>query len=594
MRKIIVVFLVCFWFFPGVAEAQNVQQAITRFLPHFAAGSLPASEWETSVNFFNSTAENNSILVELFDSTGNPLVVATSKGVGDKFGIVLGPNASDTVTIFRNNGFVSGWAKTTSFTPYGASLSFSQFVGGTLVGSATVLSSPTVNVLSFPLDRENGVALTNPGSQNANGSFTAFNKAGQKIKEGTFGFVRGGHFASYFREAPFFVEDEGTIVISSNIPISGMGLDFDGLVFKTLPSLPTPRKLDSIRSGVKIGFFYLNSNDRPPMDKEKIQKGIAEAIYFQKTLLDKEMVLNGFSPIENIPYDLEENGLPKVVMVQGENREQYWYSTPDKGVDAIDNAIKGRIPENWGYQVIFVDAFTENQGTVLAGGGGWFEGRLYLNAREIPLMDRKFFGDNSPCPHSPVRTKSDCANNAFTVFNHEAGHAFWALGHSSPADDSNQVVSSQMRFRSMMGPSARDGCFNPEQTGKGECILLPVEAEGIARGSTSRLNDFGWITEDESVPSVQILSKEFDGSRLKLVFSTDDSESGISSVYVTTNSNPFVQFWRQIDHRDNLSEMTIEATLKASEARRGLGLGVGYVNLVVLNNQGRYTIVNLY
>lgn len=567
------------------------QQQITKFLPHLVAGSLPASDWESEVFLVNLSGEPNIVTVEFFGHDGSPLIFSTSKGVGSSFKITLTNYASsDVLKIFRDIGLlVSGWAKVYATKPFAVDLEFRQFLSGAErpVGKADVLSSPAENVHTYPLSPNNGIALVNPGSQDASVNFTAFNRAGNKIREGNFVFKRGGHAAVFFKEAPFFLEEDGIIVIASNIPLSSIALNFDGLVFKTIPRIPTPRILDSPHSGIQIGFVYLNSNDRQPIQKAELQKYLAEAVHFQKTLLDKEMPLNGYDPIK-LPYDLEDNGLPKVVMVQGGNQELY--SFKNRSWDAINQLeidAKSYIPSHWKYIIYIPDVWKEDDDIPGNGGGGV----VYVSIQDVRYMDRAFLGDNTPCARVLGRTKSHCANSSLGHFNHETGHAFWNLEHSAFSDDSSTFLMDQMRFMSMMGRRG-DGCFNPKQVGKGECALLPVEALSIARGPLSRLNDFAWIPERDSWPIVEVISKEMTvGFRLKVVLRAEDAVFGISSVAINTSSaSPFIQYWKQIDHRDDLSAFTIETTIKPQKA----GNQLGTVYLLVKNNQGKATQIQLF
>ena len=596
MRKFMLcVFVICL--FTRIGEAQ---QLITRYFPHFVAGSLPASDWESKILFVNLSGGPNVVTVEFFDNSGAPISVSTNKGVNNSFTVNLPKPASDSVSsevlqIFRDSGlFVTGWVKAYSTEPFGADLEFKQFLPGSTqsVGKADVPPSPVENVLTYPLAPENAVALVNPGSQDANVNFTAFDRAGNKIRERSFVLGRGVHKAMFFKEDPFFLNEQGIVVIASNIPLSSIALEFEGLVFKTIPRIPTPRKLDSRRADIKVGFMYLNSNDRAPIPKEELQKYLAEAVYFQKFLLDRELPLNGFERVE-LPYDLEDNGLPKVVMVQGGDRERY--SNIKNGWKAVDNLnedIRDFIPKDWKFIIEIPDVWNDFDDIPGSGGGGFFAGEVHVSIQRVRYMDRKLFGNNSKCPLVPGLTLSDCANNAFGHFNHETGHGLWGLAHSAFGDDSHSDVARQMKFRSMMGRSAHNGCFNPENSGRNECALMPIEAEGIARAPLSNLYGFGWIAEDGSEPTVEILEKNFDGKRLRVVFRAEDLGSGVSSIAIyTLFTSPDTQYWRIIDHRDNLEFITIEADLKPQYAGNHQIIPI---YLRVSNNQTQDKLVPLF
>lgn len=607
MRKIFLV-LLFLMVFSDSGFAQNGAE-ITQFFPHFVAGSLSASDWESEIMIVNLAGEPNNVVIDFFDNIGNPQVVATSYGTNSSFVVALPRPAlesvsSDILKIFRNSGgFVTGWVKMHSTRPFGADLAFEQFVpGGTeSVGKADVPPSPVENVLTYPLAPNNGVALVNPSSQDANVTFTAFNRAGNKIGEGKFVLIRGTHKAMFFKEDPFFLDATGIIVIASNIPLSSIALEFKGLVFKTIPRLPTPRRLDySQRADTKIGFVYIYSNDRQV--QPNIQDRFAEYIEFQKTLLDREMLLNGFNRVQ-LPYDFDENGLPKVEIIDGGNREQY-FNYNGLGYervywDVIYKTIDARVPSNWSQKVIFFDMWLDREvngqrdDIIISGGGSW----SFISARYLPFLSKKYFGDKRPFHGVPIsefggkpmsngdeygaKTFEDLADTAISIVNHENGHSFFSLGHSDAGGSS--------RFRSMMGNAVPTGCMNPTRTK--ECGLLPIEANGVSLAKISKPNDFDWIdwnpSQYPSQTKVGILSKEIVGSRIRATFRVEDQESGVNSFSVQTyNRSPWTRFWKVIGHLENLENITFEADV--------LGASINDMFLIVINNQGKRILARLF
>ena len=506
MRKMMMALLILV-IVPVCAFAQNGAE-ITQFFPQLVAGSLSASDWESRVLLVNLGGEPNAVTVDFFDASGHPLTVSTNKCVASSFIVTLPKPASDSVSsdvleIFRNSGsFVTGWVKAHSTKPFGADLGFSQFAPGSTepIGKADVPPSPVENVFTYPLAPSNGVALVNPGSQDANVKFTAFDRNGNKLKEGTFGLARGAHMSTFFNQAPFFLDAVGIIVIASNVPLSGVSLEFDGLVFKTVPRIPTPRRLDSARAEAKIGFVYIRDNGR--QTQPGIQARLAEYVGFQQALLDKELPLNGFNRVQ-LPYDLDVNGLPKVEIIDGGNREQYFDYTKvgfeRVRWEVLEKEINAHAPSYWTRRVIFVDMWLDREvggmldDIVINGGGAG----SWISALYLPFLKKAYFGDKRQYRGVPIQefgdrpfpynrggneTFEDIADQAISVVNHENGHAFWALGHHS---------SDNPKFHSMMGDGSKRSCMNP--AGPVECILLQVEANGIAIGELSRSNDFGWI-----------------------------------------------------------------------------------------------------
>ena len=582
---------------------------ITQFLPHFVAGSLPGSDWESRILLVNLAGGPNTVTVTFFDNDGNPLAVSTNRGTDSSFVVTLPkptPEAvsSEVLEILRNSGsFVTGWAKVASLLPVGLNLEFKQFTPGSTepVGKADVPPSPVENVLTYPLSPNNGVALVNPGSQEANVSFTAFNRAGSKVKEGTFKLARGGHRAVFFREAPFFLDATGIIVMASNIPLSGVALEFEGLVFKTIPRLPTPRRLDSKASPAKVGFVYIYSDDRPP--QPGIQDRLAEYVGFQQELLDKEMLLNGFNRIQ-LPYDLDENGRPKVVIVNGGNREQYfdYNQKGDPFYRVRWEVLWGRANKeapDWDRIVLFADFWLDrlvdgNRDDITINGGG---SGANISALYLPFLRKSYFGDKrlyrgvpipefggKPMPFggSYGNTFEDLADASIALVNHENGHAFWFLPHSSTGNTDSNVPG----FYTMVGRISQVGCMNP--TRSAECILLPVEANKVATARFSRSNDYDWFDRQPSNPKVEILSKEIIGTKLRVTFKAEDPENGLRSFSVhTTASDPWTRSWRLFTHLDDLENVSVEVDITGRTTE-------DIIYLAVLNNRGSQETIILF
>lgn len=600
MRKICL-FLLILMIFPSLGFAQKDAE-ITQFLPHFVVGSLSDSDWESKILLVNLAGEENTITADFFDNFGNPLIVSTNKGVSSSFVVVLPkPDfdsvSSDVLEIFRNTGsFVTGWVKVRSKKAFGADLEFRQFLpGGTdPVGKANVSSSPVENVLTYPLAPNNAIVLVNPGSQDANINFTAFDRGGNKLKEGKFILARGGHMSTFFNQTPFFLDATGIVVVASNIPLSGIALDFEGLVFKTIPRISTPRRLDLQKSGNKIGFVYIHSDDRQP--QPGIRDRLAEYVKFQQSLLDKEMPINGLNHVQ-LPYDLDENGFPKVEIINAGNRDQY-FNYQKNGFermryDVFLKAINDKVPSYWEKFVVFADMWLDNEvngqknDVVISALGNY----SIISARYLPFLSAKYFGDKRPYRGIPIpefggkimpyggsygNTFEDLADSSIALVNHESGHAFWFLRHSDFGPNS--------RFVSMMGSTYQDGCMNIAR--QVECVLLPIEANGISIGKISKSNDFEWIPDDFSPPAVEILSKEIKGDKLILAFKAEDLESGINSFSIeTVNLAPWARYWRLVNHFDNLDYVVLETDVS--------GASTG-INLIVLNNKGNFSLVKLF
>ena len=116
-------------------QMQEARQSETvQYLPHFVAGSLPASDWESKILLVNLAGGPSSVTVDFFDNSGNPIVVSTNKGMNSSFVVTLSKPSSDSVSsdelvIFRNTGsFVTGWVKVRSTQLFSVDSEFKQFL----------------------------------------------------------------------------------------------------------------------------------------------------------------------------------------------------------------------------------------------------------------------------------------------------------------------------------------------------------------------------------------------------------------------------------------------------------------------------------
>src|SRR3989338_6543360 len=142
MRKMFLVLLFGFVVVSKV-EAQP-RQMITQFLPHVVAGKFPHLEYDSIVEFKNSSSEPTVVTVEFFNTTGERQIITTDKGMSDKFDFPIAGFGSFTAHVLRQDGpFITAWAKLESPTPFATFLTFRQFAPGAdePFSTATVFSS---------------------------------------------------------------------------------------------------------------------------------------------------------------------------------------------------------------------------------------------------------------------------------------------------------------------------------------------------------------------------------------------------------------------------------------------------------------------
>ena len=586
MRKILLVLLVLplLAVFRGNAEAQ-AQQEITQFLPHFAAGRTPVSEWNSVVSIHSRTSQENWVKIEFFDSIGQPVVLATDKGTNSKFLLKLSTGETDVsinLEILRSNAFSVGWERITSTCPVSTYLTFRNFLPGesATIGQASVFASPTDLVLNFPLDFENGVALVNPGTADANVKFVALDKAGNKIKEGAFPepLKRGYHVARYFSQEPFFLNDVGEIIISSNIPLSGIALDLDGLTFSTLPSLSPKRRLDNPYENFKINTIYIYPSDKEP--QRDVAKRVNEAFFQYESMMRRELRLYGtMAHIPELPVERDENGLPTVFSVKLSRPGGTYVSVEDVGEELRPEFIKKYGEKQWKsgprIGILFYDMPSGFKGTGLcysATGPSQYIASVQLSGDILPFLNSSYLENK--------QTFKNDAEYAFFVFGHELEHCLglnFHVGTQYLAPNKFEIK----LFQTLLNPTnLYEGCFNPIASGS-QCVLSPMEASILPRMPILNLDNYNWTNWDRWSPNLwepysQIISKELVGNRLKVVLrisetperdivSPNVTQSGIHSIWIESGDWPLVNFWKLLGHDDDLNNIIIDTVVRNTD-----------------------------
>lgn len=583
MRKflLILLLLVLAAFFCRNAEAQQV---MTQYLPHIVAGSLPDSEWDTVIEPKCLSSLPCPMTIEFFNSIGDPLVLDTNQGMSNRFDVVVSPGVpgpgSFVIHVRRGQQLVSGWARVTSTSTFSGIGKFRQFMpgGAEPIGVASVFFSPSDIVLTFDLKPSNGIALINPSTADATVTVTAL--TGRVEEKRTFTLVKGGHFAAFFREPLFnFGELTGNVVISSNVPIAGIELGFEGLEFFTLPSLPTIRRLDALHANIKIGAVYVYSSDRTP--QQDVANRIGEGFAQFEPLMRRELALNGaMQNVPKLPVDRDESGLPKVLVVKLQKPREEYFEERTKKVDfnALWKEIEPLLPEDWKYQVIYYDLWKVIGNDIEGvggenGGGGAFLGNAWISAVRFPFMKTSYFGDKRSYRDTPLpelggqkphwymgfgKTLEDSAEGAFHLFSHELGHAMGLNLHTSV----NYVEANTYPFKTIMNVSAWEGCFNPFNQ-KQQCVFSPMEASVLSVTPILNIDDYGWVLADPVFVffKLTILSKEWNGNRVKVTLRLEHKGDGIHSLWLETGLNPNTHFWKLLGHTDNLENFVIEADI---------------------------------
>lgn len=583
-------------------QFQNVQ-----YLPHIVAGTLSSSEWDTVIELKCLSSDPCPMTIEFFDSVGAPLVLDTDKGVSNRFDIVVSPGVpgpgSFPIQIRRNQQFVSGWARITSPSTFSGFGKFRQFELGGInpVGVASVFFSASDIVLTFDLKPSNGVALVNPSTADAMVTATAL-VGGREVVE-TFQLPKGHHKAMFFREPPFSFGDlTGNVVISSAVPIAGVELGFEGPEFFTLPSLPTIRRLDAKRANIKIGVVYACAEiglDHPCKKAEDVAQRVDKAFsLFEKTLRNEIALSGAMQNIAELPIDRDENGLPKVLMVKLQKPRE-WYSEKIRSYNGNDmmDEIRANLdfPPNWKFRIVYYDVWKEDkskntlEGIENFASSSGIEGDALLSAFYLQYLTASFFevGNKEKTEKLPgfgVYSKEELAEYEFGAFSHEIGHMM-GLFHAG-ADPLDGGARPFFGFMTTLGGLSTWGCYSHLNFTQ-QCVWSPVDVFSLARKPLLNIHKYGWVDVEQKFdfPELAIISKEWIGDKVRAVIKARDIESGINSVFLTSNLSPGTHYWKVLGHTENLEELAIEAKIP---------IGSTQISIGIMDYHGNITFVQLF
>lgn len=613
-------FFKCVWFLAGFlmlppAVTAGVQMEITHYLPQVVSGD----DWKSTIVVDNiSTA--GPVTVDLYDELGRPTALIAQVTVyssddghiinqfstgTSSISIDLSPYQFAEVLFDRKPGLTQGWAKVHSPSVINVFLTFDEYLGNSLVGSATVPSSPTRPVFSIIAGPGTVLALVNPNRDATNVSIIINNKTASSFK-----LEPGQHLAGFLNQPPFNLGDtKGVVVVVSDLPISPVGLSFTGQVFKVLLIGDPPRRVDMPVVKKKIGVVHFKRQDGK-YNITNVAKKMNNFFNRFEKFINEEMSREGFNPVElNVDRDIDGPPMVKEIIASQPNCT-YLLANCAGGVNTskITAEILPQIPPDWSVCLILGEQFEinlQNDGTTIVAGfsnfGGTLsrsnlEGYAYVSAILTPFMDDSLFGDSSkyvgklmpefgnmPMPALPIAlTLEELADGSLFTSSHELGHSVGLMFHTYTDNPKGQ------NYLSLVG-GACSPCEFFRTNGQGNGVLLPIEAKILSIIPTTNKNAYGWIAEDLTPPFIQVATQEFIGNNLHVVFSTSDPESGISAIAIegirNVDTATTIRFYKEIDHTDHgLIDLLIPfSTNKLTD-----------IYLWVFNTKGGYSTVRLF
>lgn len=239
------------------AYAQNMY-----YLPHVTNGNIGGLICKTTFVLFNNSNTSVVAVLNLTDSSGNPLQVTLGNlGLDSQFFISLDAGATTFLQTDGAGAGAVGAASVNASTPIGVSAIFTVYdAGGIYMSEAGVGNSPLSADFVLPVDVggpfNTGLAMFNPGGSSASITAILVGTDGTEFARTTVPLDAGRQFAVFVSGVdqlfPSVNSFRGTLLMQSNVPISAMVLrqyhNPSKTSFTSLPVVP--------RSSGKASFNF--------------------------------------------------------------------------------------------------------------------------------------------------------------------------------------------------------------------------------------------------------------------------------------------------------------------------------------------------
>jgi hypothetical protein len=220
-------------------EALSGVPPTLQFMPHVASGG----GWNTTFLLVNTDHQAAQFTLRFWDGGGNPLTLPL--GADGTTATLTGVIQAGAIRIVQTTGPASqpstGWAYLSTTGAIGGTAIFSQQTPGQADSEAAVSFSTTASTQLFmPYDctsgYSTGIALTNiDQGQVATVTATFLDDSGHNLGTGHIVVPLFGHSAATLYDlVPAIAGTRGTVSLTSNVPMFGIGIRANGVAFTSL------------------------------------------------------------------------------------------------------------------------------------------------------------------------------------------------------------------------------------------------------------------------------------------------------------------------------------------------------------------------
>lgn len=312
---------------------------------HIADGTIADRDFmQTAITVVNDSEYPVAATLQFYETTPGgvvqPLTVTIDRTTASSFNIPLGKGQMKRLVTSGTGRVKSGWALLRSDQPLAATSSFRRTTKRGIISDVGVEESIQSTEFTFFADSIGSVntsmALVNPHeTKSANVTFELRNAKGEVIARNFKPIIKPKeHLAQYihelFNKAPGITEFEGSVVVTSDLPLAGITLRGLGELLTSVPMVPArnPRQLVTELDFPQVGNgTYAPSNVRM----------VSSVIVFN----------NGESQVKGKVDFIKPDGTPMSVAEGSETPDSFNFTLKPRGVYRLWTKGTGNLQTGW-------------------------------------------------------------------------------------------------------------------------------------------------------------------------------------------------------------------------------------------------------
>ncbi len=307
---------------------------------HIADGAIQGTNqfMQTSITVVNDSTYPVAATLQFYENAGGALTLTIDKVSASSFSFSLVPGQMKRLVTSGTGSVKSGWALLRSDQPLAATCSFSLRTtsGGILsdVGVEESIQNTEFTLFADTLgNADTAMALVNPDESNtANVTLELYNSTGVVKASTAVTLQPREHLAKFvtelFRGTSGIGEFEGSLVVQSNRPVTGITLRTLGALLTSVPMVPARNPRDAV---TELDFPQIADGTAAPL------RIVTSVIVFN----------NGADPITGTLEFIKADGSPMAVSIGNQTASSFDFNLNPRGVRRFQTQGSGALKTGW-------------------------------------------------------------------------------------------------------------------------------------------------------------------------------------------------------------------------------------------------------